>query len=417
MAGFQTVRGMRDFLPEQAKKKQFIEDLCRKTFENYGFEPLQSPIVEEFGLLAAKGSAGEAIKEEIYYFRDKSERELGLRFDLTVPLARIAASNPSIAKPFKRYQIGTVYRYDRPQAKRYREFTQADVDIVGAKSVLADFECVQIGAEVLRKLGLEFKIRVNSRTVLEELAIKTGVKPEQVKDAFRLIDKLDKIGEKEVRKEFREKGIRDSILEKIFVNSFEEVKEAVGETEAVKGLGKLLELCRKNSLKEAVFDLGLARGLEYYTGSVFEIALDKGPSVGGGGRYDKLIEAYGGQPTPAVGISFGVDRLLDALEKSLLIGVNTDIFITPLSEEAAFKAFEIAGKLRSAGISVEVDLMERNLKKNLEYASRKGVPFIIVLGENELKAGKFKLKDMGSGKEQEFGFADAAGVLKALRKG
>ena len=182
------------------------------------------------------------------------------------------------------------------------------------------------------------------------------------------------------------------------MNSFEEVKEAAGETEAVKSLAKLLELCEKNSLGEAVFDLGLARGLEYYTGSVFEIALDEGPSVGGGGRYDKLIEAYGGQPTPAVGISFGVDRLLDALEKSLLIGVNTDIFITPLSEEAAFKAFEIAGKLRSAGISVEVDLMERNLKKNLEYASRKGVPFIIVLGENELKAGKFKLKDMGSGK-------------------
>src|SRR3989344_3613009 len=172
---YQTVRGMRDFLPEQAKKKQFIEDTCRRIFERYGFEPLQSPVLEDFALLSAKGSGGEAIKEEIYYFKDKGDRELGMRYDLTVPLCRIVATNPQLQRPFKRYCIGTVYRYDRPQAKRYREFTQADVDIVGPKTALADFECLQVAADVMRWLGLEFKIKINNRMLLEELTQKCGV--------------------------------------------------------------------------------------------------------------------------------------------------------------------------------------------------------------------------------------------------
>ncbi|MDD5148474.1 MAG: ATP phosphoribosyltransferase regulatory subunit, partial [Candidatus ainarchaeum sp.] len=163
---FQTVRGMRDFLPEQAKKKQAIEDKIRREFEAYGFEPLETPIVEDFELLAAKGSAGEAIKEEIYYFKDKSDRELGLRFDLTVPLARVVASNPQLIKPFKRYQIGPVYRYDRPGAKRYRSFTQADADIIGSASILADFELIALGYKIMKNLGLKFFIKVSNKALL-----------------------------------------------------------------------------------------------------------------------------------------------------------------------------------------------------------------------------------------------------------
>ena len=233
---YKTIRGMRDFLPEKMKKKQFIEDFIRKVFEKYGFEPIQTPIVEEFELLSAKDSGGEAVKNEIYYFKDKSERELGLRYDLTVPLARIVATNQALTKPFKRYCIGQVYRYDRPQAKRYREFTQADVDIVGAKSVLADFECVQLACEIMRGLELDFKITVNNRKVLEALAIKMGVKKEQVKDAFRSIDKLDKIGEKGVKSEFKDKKIDERILGQIFINSFDEVKEYLKDTEALEEL-------------------------------------------------------------------------------------------------------------------------------------------------------------------------------------
>ncbi len=413
---FEVVKGMRDFSGELARKKQFIEDTCRRIFEKYGFEPLQSPVLEDFALLAAKGSGGEAIKDEIYYFKDKGERELGMRYDLTVPLARIVASNTALQKPFKRYCIGTVYRYDRPAAKRYREFTQADVDIIGPKGALADFECLQIAADIMRSLGLEFRIKVNNRMVLEEVAKKCGVAESQAKDAMRSIDKLDKIGENEVRKELDAKGIADEFLDKISVNSFPQVKDILGEADCVKELEALLGLGKRNGINEIVFDLSLARGLEYYTGNVFEVSVEGGPSVGGGGRYDKLIEIYGGQPTPAVGISFGVDRLLDNLEKTLSLGANSEIYVAPFSAEQGAEAVKIASRLRKAGLAVEVDLMGRNLKKSLEYANRKGIAFVVVLGENEIKSGKLKVKEMSSGAEREFALDDAKGIAEFIGK-
>ncbi|MBI4210879.1 MAG: histidine--tRNA ligase [Candidatus Diapherotrites archaeon] len=412
---FQTVRGMRDFLPEQARKKQFIEDLCRRTFERYGFEPLQTPILEDFALLSAKGSGGEAIKDEIYYFKDKGERELGMRYDLTVPLARIAAGNPSLPKPFKRYCVGTVYRYDRPQAKRYREFTQADFDILGSKSVLSDFEILNVACDVMRALGLEFKVKVNNRKVLEELAKKCSVQETQVKDTFRAIDKLDKIGEKEVRRELREKGIDDTILGMIFTNSFDDVKAALGGAECVEELGSLLDMCGRNGLVEVAFDLSLARGLEYYTGMVFEVALESGPSVCGGGRYDRLAEAYGGQPTPALGGSFGIDRILDTIEKDIVMGKGTDIFIAAASPEGQSEAIKIAARLRKAGTAVETDVMGRSVKNNIDYANRSGIGFFAAIGEDEIKRGTFRVKEMSSGREMEFRLDDTAAITALLK--
>ena len=388
---YQNVKGMRDFLPAQAKKKQFIEDLCRAIFEKYGYEPLQTPVVEDFALLAAKGSGGEAIKGEIYYFKDKGEREIGLRYDLTVPLGRVAASNPMLQKPFRRYCISTVYRYDRPQAKRYREFTQADADIVGAKGILADFESLQVSVDVMRSLGLQFTVRTSSRQLLEELALKCNVQPSQIADALRSIDKLDKIGEKEVEKEFEAKGIDCSLLEKISTNSLEQVKDTLGESQGVSDIETLLALCRENGLNEVRFDLSLCRGLEYYTGTVFEIALNEGPSVGGGGRYDNLISLYGGQPTPAVGI------------------------IAPLSNDAWPAAFKIGAELRKAGVAVEMEVMERNIKKNLEYAQKRAIGFIAFIGEQEVKAKAFKVKDMQGRSEKEFAFNDIKEVFSFIK--
>ena len=415
MGSFQTVRGMRDFLPEQAKKKQFVEDFLRRTFERYGYEPLQTPVVEEFALLSAKDSGGEAIKDEIYYFKDKGERELGLRYDLTVPLARIAASNPAMLKPFKRYCIGQVYRYDKPQARRYREFTQADVDIVGAKGVLADFEALQIAVDVMRGLGFEFKVKVNNRQVLEELAKKCAVPEDKIKDCFRSIDKLDKIGEKEVEKELESKGIPAKIMQEISANSFERAKEIVGETEGMKSLSGLLELCKESGYKEVVFDISLARGLEYYTGNVFEISILDGPSVGGGGRYDGLIQVYGGPPTPAMGISFGVDRLYDALSGSLIVGQIVDIFVAAFSESADKAVVSFSSSLRKIGIGVEIDVMGRNVRKNIEYADKKGIKFFAVIGEDEIKAGKLKVKELGTGVEKEFGIAETAEIAAFIK--
>ncbi|MFH1255694.1 MAG: histidine--tRNA ligase [Candidatus Diapherotrites archaeon] len=405
---FQTVRGMRDFLPEQAKKKQAIEDLIRNCFEKYGFEPLQTPIVEEFSLLSAKGSGGEAVKEEIYYFKDKSERELGLRFDLTVPLARICASNPQLAKPFKRYSIGQVYRYDRPGASRYREFTQADVDIVGSDSMLAEAELIALMSEVLQKLGIEFFVKISSRKLLEEMVSSAGIPKEKAVDCFRSIDKLDKIGWGGVEKELKEKKINaGKLVEVLKQNDLKKVEGFLKNKKPIEELNELIALLKKIGLeKEVRLDLCLARGLEYYTGTVFEAVAKNGPSIAGGGRYDKLVELYGGRPSPAVGFSFGVDRLLDLAQEKVKPEQRTRIFIAAIGEKAEVEALALAQKIRAIGIGAEIDLMRRSVSKNLEYLNKKGIPFAVVLGENELKEKAFKLKEMKSGKETRLKFGE-----------
>lgn len=399
---FQTVRGMRDFLPEQMRLKQWIEDTCRRVFESYGFEPLQTPVVEDFGLLTKKGSGGEAIKEEIYYFKDKGERELGLRFDFTVPLGRVVASNPTLPKPFRRYQIGPVYRYGRPQAKRYREFTQADADILGVAGIKADFECISIACEIMQELGLNFFIVLNSRPLLEEIALACQVPNEKVADCFRCIDKLDKIGESGVKEELEKIGIAPKILDVLKSNDLEKVKSLLKNPEPAEKMQELLELVKQNGLQSFVrLDLSIARGLDYYTGTVFEVKVESGPSVGGGGRYDKLVELYGGQKTPAVGFSFGIDRLLDTLENTKKIPPKAQVLIMALSENQVSAVFKTAQSLRKTGINVEVDLLLRGVSKNAEAAKKKGVRFLVLIGENEQKKGIMTIKDLNENSQFE----------------
>ncbi len=404
---FQSVRGMRDLLPEQAKKKQFIEDVLRKEFEAYGFEPLETPVVEDFELLAAKGGAGEAIKEEIYYFKDKSDRELGMRFDLTVPLARVVANNPQLVKPFKRYQIGKVYRYDRPGQKRWREFTQADADIVGSSSIMADFEIVALAYKAMKNFGLKFVIKISNKQLLEEIGIATGVPKEKLNDCFRSLDKMDKISAEGVKKELDDKKIPAKILGVIKENDLKKIESIVKDKKGLNELKELLDYCKQSGLGEFIrFDASLARGLEYYTGNVFEIVVENGPSVGGGGRYDNLIELYGGPKTPAVGISFGVDRLLDMLEGKELCRANTKLLVIPIGLEAGKESLRIARELRSLGLNVENDLMQRSLSKNMEYASKKGIPFVAIIGENELKAKELTVKNLSTGKQEKIKFSE-----------
>jgi len=413
---FQTVRGMQDFLPEKAAKKRWIETACKEVFESYGFQPLETPAVEEFGLLAKKGSGGEAIKEEIYYFKDKSNRELGLRFDLTVPLARVAANNLQLGRPFKRYAIGRVFRYDRPGEKRYRSFTQADWDILGSSSPLADFEIIQVAIEVMKKLGFkkgEFKVKINSRPLLEEIAICCGVPKTKIVDCFRCLDKLDKKGKDGVEKELKKKGINTQILGQLSAGKLEKIK--VKNTAPLEELKLLMRLLEKNGLGKFVeVDLSLARGLEYYTGTVFEVKMEKGPSVGAGGRYDKLVEAYGGQSTPAVGCSFGVERLLDSLGERVKIDSAVKVFVVPVGEKAVEKCVGIAAKIRALGIGCEMDLMNRGIGKNIQYADRKGIPFVAIVGENELKAKELTLKDLKSGKQKKVKLAGLAKLAKIV---
>lgn len=405
---FQPPRGTRDFLPQEMIRRQFVLDTARSVFEKWGFDPLDTPAFEDYELLTAK--AGDAIKDEIYYFKDKSDRELGLRFDLTTPMARVVASNPEIPKPFRRYQIGSVWRYDRPGQGRYREFAQADIDIVGTAGVDADAEVVACACEVLKKIGFsDFVVRVNNRKIinafLDSLKTKTG-------EVMRTMDKLEKIGEEGVREELKSKNIEPHVIEKIL--KFVKTKNL--STLSGDGVAELEELIEK--LKafgiNAKADMSMIRGLDYYTGNIFEICQEGNLTITAGGRYDNMIENFGGRPTPAVGISLGVDRLLNFVQLNLG-KTKVDIYIAAVNDKVKKKSNETASELRDLGLNIECDISGRPLSKQFEYANSKGIKFVIVLGEKEIKSGVFKIRNMESGNEKDIEFRNMKRVLDIVK--
>ena len=414
MTKFQTPRGTRDFLPGDMMKRQFILDTARNVFERWGFDPLETPAFEEFELLTAKGGA--AIRDEIYYFRDKSDRELGLRFDFTVPTCRVLAS-ANLPKPFRRYQIGPVWRYDRPGSGRYREFWQADVDIFGSSSIESDAEVVACACEVLRKIGLSnFFVRINNRKIMNAFFESLNI---NAMDAMRSVDKLNKIGEDGVREELKSKKVDedkiDSIIKFTRNDDIEKIRKAVN-SDSVEELEKLSKLLKMYGVPFRI-DMSLVRGLEYYTGSVFEIMQEgSNLTITAGGRYDNMVEGFGGKPTPAVGISLGIDRLVDFIQ--LELGrTKTTIYVAPVNENVREKAIEISSELRSLGLNVECDVMSRPLGKQLEYVNAKGIRFSIVVGENELKSSVVKLRNMETGSEKEVELKNLKRVADIVNSG
>ncbi|MFA6320135.1 MAG: histidine--tRNA ligase [archaeon] len=394
---FQPVRGMRDLVGQDALIQEFIEGNFRRVFASFGYAPLFTPAVENFDLFKIKGAAGEAIKEEIYYFKDKSERELALRFEFTASLARVAATT-QLKMPFKRYQIGEVYRYDRPQAKRYRAFTQADVDILGVAGLEAEIEIMQVIKDCFNSLRLKPKVIFNSRKLLQEILGKFA--PEKEIEAMRILDKMDKLEKKDIKLMLEEKGIDSKVVELIEKNSLSEIQKLLGsKTEGVKEINNFINLLKENELDFVEFDARLARGFEYYTGIVFEIKLDNGPSVGGGGRFDKLVSLYGGQSTPAVGVGLGVSRIFDYLKENGFVVGSQGLYLFGLNVDST-KLFKTANDLRKEGIFVEVDLNSRNLSKNIEFAQKKGYKFVGIVGENELKANTIAIKNIENGEQE-----------------
>jgi histidyl-tRNA synthetase len=419
MADYQTVRGMRDFLPEEMKKREYVAGVARRVFEKYGFELMETPAVESFELLSGKGGGGEEVKKEIYCFKDQGGRELGLRFDLTVPTARVVASNPSLTQPFKRAMVGRVWRYDRPGAGRYREFWQADVDVFGSESVLADAEVVATVFDVMDELKLQdFQVNVNNRKLLEGLAVSCGIDQKQVVEVFRSIDKLEKIGEEGVQEELESKGVFDTsakkLLDLITIKAsnqeiLDKIRPVAKENKTAKqGLEEVKELL--DWLGEMGFgdrvdlDLSLARGLDYYTGNVFEGKLEgEKLSVSGGGRYDGLVEAYGGKPTPATGWSIGIERVIEVLEDRKLfpeLDANR-VFVAPVNDEMREKALKITQELRDSGVKAETDLMGRKLSKQFSFADSIGASRVVVVGPKDLKEKKVTLRDMKTGNEEK----------------
>ncbi|MBR9700239.1 histidine--tRNA ligase [Candidatus Woesearchaeota archaeon] len=400
----QPPRGMRDAGPEEAIFSQRIIGIMRERFEIFGFSPLETPIVERWEVLSAKYAGGEDILKEAFRLKDQGDRDLGLRYDLTVPLARYVACNPNIKMPFKRYAIGRVYRDGPIKLGRYREFMQCDCDIIGADTAAADAQCVQLALSVFDALNMKVKVVINNVALLKLMLQKVGIPEDKLTDIMLSLDKLKKIGKEGVQKELKDKGLNPDAIENIIEVSGSEdriqaIKSKYGDSPELERVSKVLELAKDARVE---FDPSLSRGLSYYTGMVFEAFLvdsEITSSVAGGGRYDRMIGGFIGRPDdyPAVGISFGLAPIMDASEKEARRTV-TDIFIIPIKTPVESNA--LVQELRSEGIRADTDLLERSISKNLDYANVQGMSFVVLLGENELKEGKYKLKDMGSGDEK-----------------
>ncbi|MBL7147950.1 MAG: histidine--tRNA ligase [Nanoarchaeota archaeon] len=411
----QRAKGTKDFPPEEKIKRQYIVDTLRKVFEIYGFQPLETPILERYETLSAKFAAGEgsdALKET-FRLKDQGGRQLGLRFDLTVPMSRFIAMNPQLKMPFKRYQIGRCFRDGPVEKERIREFWQCDVDTVGVKSMKADAEILNLVKDAFKALKLKIKIKLNNRKILNSILDYLKIKN---KDSVMItIDKLYKISVSGVKKELKEKKLDDKTITKLMkiINIKGSNQEKFKKLEFLKdkeGLNELKEL--NEYFNDFEFDVSLARGLSYYTGTVFEVVLEDkslGCSVAGGGRYDNMIGGFIGKGEyPAVGIAFGLEPISSVIKFKELKSL-TKVFVIPIN---TFKeSLKIVQELRRNGINSDIDLLGRGISKNLDYANKLGIPYVVFLGEDELKKGKYKLKDMKTGKEE---FLDLDGLVKRL---
>lgn len=388
-------KGTRDVFQEQKIAKDSVTDTIKQTFELYGFSPLETPIIETYETLSSKYSGGSEILKETFKLKDQGERELGLRYDLTVPLARFIAMNPQIKLPFKCYQLGSVFRDGPISSNRLRQFTQCDADVIGIKSLTAEAELLSLAEDVFKKLKIKITIKVNNRKILDSILQELKVKEEDRNTAILTIDKLDKLTEEDVKKELKEKSIPVKFLE-IIKQPLSKLK--LSDKEGLNELKELLKLCKSFGIKDVKPDLSLARGLNYYTGTVFEV-FTKGTkeAIAGGGRYDKMIGNFVGQGDyPAVGISFGIDRLTNLLKTDKK--TPAQLYIIPI--KTFTESIKIAKQLREQGIKVDIDLNDKGISRNLDYADKLNIPYVIFIGNKEIKAKKLKLRNMKTGKEK-----------------
>ena len=417
-----TLPGFMELLPSEQILFNQIKDTIEETYKMYGFLPLDTPVIELSDVLLAK--AGGETEKQMYRF-NRGDTDLALRFDLTVPLSKYVAKNyGNLSFPFRRYQIGKVYRGERAQKGRFREFYQCDIDIIGdgELDLINDAELPSVIYTIFTKLGFsDFTIKINNRKILNGLFQSLGQKENSV-EILRIIDKIDKIGKENVVEELRKINIDDSVINKII--DFIEIKGTNSEKiEKLKSLGIENETFNKgieelefvaNNMKlfgvpeeNYMIDLTIARGLDYYTGTVYETFLNDYRELGSicsGGRYENLAEYYTDKKLPGVGISIGLTRLFYKLNELNLIKTNkksiSDILIIPMTEDLS-TAIRIATKLRNQGIKTEIYLNNKKLKAKFKYADKLEIPYVIVIGEDEIQNNVVKLKDMKTGEEKE----------------
>jgi len=406
----QTLKGFRDFLPAEKRKRDFVLEKIKKGFEIFGFEPLESPAIEYASLLL--GKYGEEADRLVYTFKDRGDRKVALRYDQTVPLARIAIQyKDKLSNPFKRYQIQNVWRAEKPQKGRFREFLQCDIDIINNPSLLADAEVIVCAINIAKKLGFKnTKMLINNRReVFGDLS------PKYISS----IDKLDKIGKQGVISDLIKKGMDKKNAENK-INSISNKKP----TPDILSLFKYLEKFGLKENKDFVFEPTLARGLDYYTSTIFELTSSdyKSGSLGGGGRYDNLIGSFFNNNVniPAVGFSFGFDRLIEAIQELDLFPKNmnfssTQVLVAVFNKEYLGNSIETSTLLRNNKINSEVYLNSATpLDKQLKYADKKAIPWVIIIGPDETKENKIMLKNLETMKQEKLSLKNAIEKIKKL---
>jgi histidyl-tRNA synthetase len=417
----QRLKGFRDFLPETMALRRHVMGAFEQVFQRYGFLPWETPSLE----LAETfdGKTGPEAQTLMYRFTDRGDREVGLRYDLTVPLARVVGLHPNLPMPFKRYHIAPVWRYERPQRGRFREFWQCDVDTVGSSEPSADAEILAVVAECLDAVGFsEYRILLNNRKALSALARFSGASPEQAGDIYRSIDKLGKIGPEGVREEMLARGLTPEaagrVLELVSLRGENaELLDALerrlaGDPEGVAGVREmravldLLPCFGVDASSRCTVDPSLARGLDYYTGIVFETEVDE-PKVGsvtGGGRYDDLVGSFAGRRLPTVGTALGLERIMEVIEELHLLQpprAGADVLVTVFDAASVPDALKLTRELRRAGVRTEVYLgPPGNLRKQLAHADKLGIPRVLIAGPDERSRDEVTLRDMVSGEQR-----------------
>ena len=421
---------MRDFLPEDVRKREYVIGVIKEVYERYGFEPLETPAAENIETLMGKyGEEGNQLIFKILkrgVHEGTGEADLALRYDLTVPLARVVAEyRDKLPKFFKRYQIQPVWRADRPARGRYREFYQCDVDVLGSRSMIVEAEIISASSEALTKLGFtDFTVRLNHRKVLTGILEMAGIPEEKHATALIALDKLDKIGKEGVLREFEAREVLTSnvaqeLLALFETNQLEHLEQFIGAHPiGLEGIKDLREIISYVSSSAVQIDPSLARGLSYYTGAIMEMQVkDLAGSLGGGGRYDNLVGMFLGQNIPACGFSLGLERIIVVMSERDMFPVNllrspAEVMIA-VWRDAAQDALSLASELRAQGLRVDVyPDRDSKLGPQISYASKRSIPFVAFIGEDERDKGLVVLKNLNTGQQETIDRKDVAGLVK-----
>lgn len=418
----QNVKGGYDFLPKEQRIRDYINNILKETFEEYGFYNVETPILCYYDILADKYDENNDILKEIYRLKDQGNRDLGLRYDLTVPFVKLIALNKNnISFPFKRYEISKVFRDGPVKIGRDREFTQCDADVVGIEGQYIEAELLSLFVKGFKKLNIDVIIKYNSRKLMTGLILESGINEELVPNVTTILDKMDKYSTDEINNFLKELDLNDTQISNInnyFQMNLSSLKEMFKDTtnENIKlGLEEVDNL--NNYLKgigiedNTEFSIGLARGQNYYTGNVFEVYEKTGRlkcAIGSGGRYDTIIGNFidDGNKYPAVGISFGLTSLYELLKDSEIFKEKsqTEFYIIPMNTE--IESLKLANEIRNLGYNVEIEMNNRKFKKSMDYANKEKIPYVIVLGEDEVSKKSFNIKNMFSGEQREITFDD-----------